>query len=69
MTYKRWGWLAGFCFLGMLSTAGFTENGQIDLFSGVAIMFALLAIGAASGKVGLQLYAYEQQRRYRGRYR
>ena len=69
MTYKHCGWLAGFCFLGMLASAGMTETGQIDLFSGMAIMLALLAIGAASGKVGLQLYAYEQQRRYRGRYR
>ena len=33
MTYKRCGWLAGMCFLGVLLSGGMTENGRIDLFS------------------------------------
>ena len=44
MTYKRYGWLAGFCFFGMLISGGMTENGRIDLFSGAAIMLALLKV-------------------------
>lgn len=46
--YKRYGWLSGFCFLGTLVSGGMTENGRIDLFSGVAIMLALLAVGMVS---------------------
>lgn len=69
MTYKRYGWLAGFCFFGMLISGGMTENGRIDLFSGAAIMLALLAVGMVSARASMLLAAYEQQKRYRGRYR
>ena len=69
MTYKRCGWLAGRCFLGMLISGGMTENGRIDLFSGAAIMLALLAVGMVSARASMLLAAYEQQKRYRGRYR
>jgi hypothetical protein len=67
--YKRYGWLSGFCFLGMLISGGMTENGRIDLFSGAAIMLALLAVGMVSARASMLLAAYEQQKRYRGRYR
>ena len=69
MTYKRYGWLAGFCFFGMLISGGMTENGRIDLFSGAAIMLALLAVGMVAARESLLLAACEQQKRYRGRYR
>lgn len=69
MTYKRYGWLAGMCFLGTLISGGMTENGRIDLFSGAAIMFALLAVGMVAARESLLLAACEQQKRYRGRYR
>lgn len=69
MTYKRCGWLAGMCFFGILVAAGMTENGRIDLFSGAAIMLALLAVGMVSARASMLLAAYEQQKRYRGRYR
>lgn len=67
--YKRYGWLSGFCFLGMLISGGMTENGRIDLFSGAAIMLALMAVGMVSARASMLLAAYEQQKRYRGRYR
>lgn len=67
--YKRYGWLSGFCFFGMLVSGGMTENGRIDLFSGAAIMLALLAVGMVSARASMLLAAYEQQKRYRGRYR
>lgn len=69
MTYKHCGWLAGMCFLGVLFSGGMTENGRIDLFSGAAIMFALLAIGMAAARASVLLAAYEHRQRYRGRYR
>lgn len=69
MTYKRYGWLAGFCFFGMLLSGGMTENGRIDLFSGAAIMLALLTVGMVSARASLLLAACEQQKHYRGRYR
>lgn len=69
MTYKRYGWLAGMSFLGILISGGMTENGRIDLFSGAAIMLALLAVGFVAARAGMLLAAYEQQKRYRGRYR
>lgn len=69
MTYKRCGWLAGMCFFGILVSAGMTENGRIDLFSGAAIMFALLAVGMVAAHASMLLCAYEHRRRYRGRYR
>lgn len=69
MTYKRYGWLAGMSFLGILTSGGMTENGRIDLFSGAAIMLALLAVGFVAARAGMLLAAYEQQKRYRGRYR
>lgn len=69
MTYKRYGWLAGMCFLGTLVSGGMTENGRIDLFSGAAIMLALLTVGMVSARASLLLAACKQQKRYRGRYR
>lgn len=69
MTYKRCGWLAGMCFFGILVSAGMTENGRIDLFSGAAIMFALLAVGMVAARTSMLLCAYEHRQRYRGRYR
>lgn len=69
MTYKRYGWLSGFCFLAVLAAGGMTENGRIDLFSGAAIMLALLAIGMVSARASMLIAAYEQRQRYRGRYR
>lgn len=69
MTYKHCGWLAGICFLGTLISGGMTENGRIDLFSGAAIMFALLAVGMVAARTSMLLCAYEHRRRYRGRYR
>lgn len=69
MTYKRYGWLAGMCFFGILVSAGMTENGRIDLFSGAAIMFALLAVGMVAARTSMLLCAYEHRQRYRGRYR
>lgn len=69
MTYKHCGWLAGMCFFGILVSAGMTENGRIDLFSGAAIMFALLAAGMVSARASMLLAAYEHRQRYRGRYR
>lgn len=69
MTYKRYGWLAGFCFLGTLVSGGMTENGRIDLFSGAAIMFALLAIGMVAARASMMLAAYEHRQRYHRRYR
>lgn len=67
--YKRYGWLAGFCFLGTLISGGMIENGRIDLFSGAAIMLALLAVGMVAARTSMLLCAYEHRRRYRGRYR
>lgn len=69
MTYKHCGWLAGMCFLGVLFSGGMTENGRIDLFSGAAIMFALLAVGMVAARASMLLCAYEHRQRYRGRYR
>ena len=69
MAYKHYGWLAGMCFLGTLISGGMTENGRIDLFSGAAIMLALLAVGMVSARATLLLAASEQHKRYRGRYR
>ena len=69
MTYKHCGWLAGLCFLGVLFSGGMTENGRIDLFSGAAIMFALMAVGMVAARASMLLAAYEQRQRYRGRYR
>lgn len=66
---KRCGWLAGMCFLGTLISGGMTENGRIDLFSGAAIMLALLAVGMVAARTSMLLCAYEHRRRYRGRYR
>ena len=63
--YKRYGWLAGFCFLGTLISGGMTENGRIDLFSGAAIMLALLAVGMVAARTSMLLCAYEQQNRER----
>lgn len=60
--YKRYGWLSGFCFLGTLVSGGMTENGRIDLFSGVAIM---LAVGMVAARTSMLLCAYEQQKRER----
>lgn len=57
MTYKRFGYLAGGCFLGLLSATGMTENGRLDLLTGMLLMLALLAIGTMSGRAGLLLYA------------
>lgn len=67
--YKHYGYLSGLCFLGVLISGGMTENGRIDLFSGAAIMLALLAVGMVSARASLLLAACEQQKRYRGRYR
>ena len=61
--YKRYGWLAGMCFLGTLISGGMTENGRIDLFSGAAIMLALLAGGMVSARASLLLAACGQQKR------
>lgn len=69
MTYKHYGWLAGMCFLGTLISGGMTENGRIDLFSGAAIMLALLAVGMVAARTSMLLCAYEQQKQYRGKYR
>lgn len=69
MTYKRYGWLAGMCFFGTLVAGGMTENGRIDLFSGMAIMLALLAIGMVSARASMLLAAYAHRKQYRGRYR
>ena len=69
MTYKHCGWLAGMCFLGVLFSGGMTENGRIDLFSGAAIMFALMAVGMVAAGASMLLAAYEHRQRYRGRYR
>lgn len=69
MTYKHYGWLAGMCFLGMLLSGGMTENGRIDLFSGAAIMLALLAVGMVAARTSMLLCAYEQRKQYRGKYR
>ena len=69
MTYKHCGWLAGMCFLGVLFSGGMTENGRIDLLSGAAIMFALLAVGMVAARASMLLAAYEHRQRYRGRYR
>ena len=66
---KHCGWLAGMCFFGILVSAGMTESGRIDLFSGAAIMLALLAVGMVSARASMLLAAYEHRRRYRGRYR
>lgn len=63
--YKRYGWLAGMCFLGTLISGGMTENGRIDLFSGVAIMLALLAVGMVAARTSMLLAAYEQQKHER----
>ncbi len=68
MTYKRYGYLSGFCFIGTLFAGGMTENGRIDLFSGAAIMFALLAIGMVAARISMLLCAYEQ-RKYEQRVR
>ena len=63
--YKRYGWLSGFCFLGMLISGGMTENGRIDLFSGAAIMLALLAVGMVAARTSMLLCAYEQRKHER----
>lgn len=63
--YKRYVWLSGFCFLGTLVSGGMTENGRIDLFSGAAIMLALLAVGMVSARASMLLCAYEQQKHER----
>lgn len=63
--YKRYGWLAGMCFLGTLISGGMTENGRIDLFSGAAIMLALLAVGMVAARTSMLLCAYEQQKHER----
>jgi hypothetical protein len=39
------------------------------LFSGAAIMLALLAVGMVSARASMLLAAYEHRQRYRGRYR
>lgn len=65
MTYKRCGWLSGMCFLGVLLSGGMTENGRIDLFSGAAIMLALLAVGFVAARASMLLCAYEQQKHER----
>lgn len=62
---KHCGWLAGMCFFGILVAAGMTENGRIDLFSGAAIMLALLAVGMVSARASMLLAAYDHRRRYR----
>lgn len=66
---KHCGWLAGMCFFGILVAAGMTENGRIDLFSGAAIMLALLAVGMVAARTSMLLCAYEQRKQYRGKYR
>ena len=63
--YKRYGWLSGFCFLGTLISGGMTENGRIDLFSGAAIMLALLAVGMVSARASMLPCAYEQRKHER----
>mgnify|MGYP004490809703 CR=1 FL=1 len=63
--YKRYGYLSGLCFLGVLISGGMTENGRIDLFSGAAVMFALLAIGMVAARTSMLLCAYEQQKHER----
>jgi hypothetical protein len=65
MTYKHCGWIAGMCFLGVLLSGGMTENGRIDLFSGAAIMLALLAVGFVAARASMLLCAYEQQKHER----
>lgn len=65
MTYKRFGYLAGGCFLGLLSATGMTENGQLDLLPGMLLMLALLAIGMVSGRAGLRLHAAECRKLHR----
>lgn len=65
MTYKHCGWLAGMCFFGILVSAGMTENGRIDLFSGAAIMLALLAVGFVAARASILLATYEHRQRYR----
>lgn len=67
--YKRYGYLSGLCFLGVLISSGMTENGRIDLFSGAAIMLALLAVGMVAARTSMLLCAYEQRKQYRGKYR
>lgn len=62
---KHCGWLAGMCFFGILVAAGMTENGRIDLFSGAAIMLALLAVGFVAARASVLLAAYEHRQRYR----
>lgn len=64
MTYKRFGYLAGGCFLGLLSATGMTENGRLDLLPGMLLMLALLAIGTVSGRAGLLLYAAECRKKH-----
>ena len=64
MTYKRYGWLTGLCILGLLSTTGMTENGRLDLLTGMLLMLALLAIGTVSGRAGLLLYAAECRKKH-----
>lgn len=53
------------CFLGVLLSGGMTENGRIDLFSGAAIMLALLAVGFVAARASVLLAAYEHRQRYR----
>lgn len=65
MTYKHCGWIAGMCFLGVLLSGGMTENGRIDLFSGAAIMLALLAVGFVAARASMLLCAYGQQKHER----
>ena len=67
MTYKLCGWLSGICFIGVMLSGGMTENGRIDLFSGAAIMLALLAVGFVAARASVMLAAYEHPRN-RGRY-
>lgn len=65
MTYKRFGYLAGGCFLGLLSATGMTENGRLDLLPGMLLMLALLALGTVSGRAGLRLHAAECRKLHR----
>lgn len=69
MTYKRYGWLAGMCFLGTLVSGGMTENRKNRLVFRSRYHAALLTVGMVSARASLLLAACEQQKHYRGRYR
>lgn len=64
MTYKHCGWLTGCCILGLLSATGMTENGRLDLLTGMLLMLTLLAISTVSGRAGLLLYAAECHKKH-----